>query len=69
MENDVGQVEILNPGLRKAATLTTPDLRFCEQILKNIEENKKFSASKLFFFSFWKRIYNYKNFIMFLKNF
>ncbi|PAV83047.1 hypothetical protein WR25_02581 [Diploscapter pachys] len=44
MENDVGQVEILNPGLRKAATLTTPDLRFCEQILKNIEENKKFSA-------------------------
>ncbi|KAK6038881.1 hypothetical protein COOONC_23614, partial [Cooperia oncophora] len=43
-EQDIGQIEFVDANLKREVPLTSADLRFCDYILKNIEENKKSTA-------------------------
>ncbi|KHJ89838.1 hypothetical protein OESDEN_10329 [Oesophagostomum dentatum] len=43
-EQGSGQITLLDPNLKRELNLTSADLRFCDFLLKNIEDNKKSSA-------------------------
>lgn len=48
-EEGQGDVEIFDAELRRQLTLTTPDLRFCDFILKSMEVNRESTPSKFEF--------------------